>query len=97
MLYITECPFEPNGSLGIWKCSDGKTLMIMCDECNALWLHPSHTSSAEALKVGSQPYFHPESSVPIFGGGSGWATKDEVVSKGWMPLVKGESKPLDEL
>ena len=97
MFYIAECPFEPNGSLGIWKCSDGKTLMILCDECNAMWLHPLRTTPAEALKVGSPPHCHPESSAPIFGAGSGWATKDEIVSKGWMPQVAGEGKALDEL
>jgi hypothetical protein len=40
MKYVCRCPFESNGRVGIWRCADEQSFILLCDECQALWLKP---------------------------------------------------------
>jgi hypothetical protein len=45
------CPICINGLIGIRRCSDGKSLVLMCDECESVWLDPKHISAEESVDV----------------------------------------------
>jgi len=45
------CPICINGLIRIRRCSDGKSLVLMCDECESVWLDPKHISAEESVDV----------------------------------------------
>ena len=96
MFYICSCPFEPNGSVGIWKCSDGSSFILRCDECEAAWREPAGLNAANAVKIAPPNYFLPGGMTPVYGGMAGWASRAEIDRLGWAEFVCGQSQALDE-
>ncbi|CAN7744941.1 MULTISPECIES: hypothetical protein [unclassified Variovorax] len=41
LIVLAECPICRNGLIGIRRCSDGSTLVLMCDECESVWADPA--------------------------------------------------------
>src|SRR3954468_24330151 len=97
MLHVEGiCPFCHGGSVGFGPCSDGKTIVLMCDECEALWLDPEHRTAADILFPHSGSFEVPGLEVSIGGDRAGWATRAEVESAGWREHVAGETSALGE-
>ena len=86
-----------DGCVGIWRCSDNKTLILRCDECYASWLNPEDVSTGVPVSVNHPDDILPGTSLHVFGGRAGWATREEIEKAGWMRFVTGESKALDEV
>jgi hypothetical protein len=90
------CPICKWGAIGFRQCSDGKTIVLMCDECDAVWLDPQEIDSDHALFPAPPEFLVPtlecSVSVPL----SHWATQKEITTRGWACYIAGESKALDE-
>lgn len=96
MLFIDHvCPICGGGSIGFRRCGGITKLVLMCDECDAVWLEPTETSAASALFPEGPDFRVPGCTFTVGGTGARWATWDEVAAAGWKEYVKGEGKALD--
>lgn len=89
MYYVGTCPFCEQGSLGIRICSKAEDVVILCDECDALWL------SADLTKKPAFPE-QPDLPCPYCQGNltdppAHWASFGEIYQRGWIASVKGET------
>jgi hypothetical protein len=96
MFIATDCPLEENGQVGFRLCSDEKTMVLMCDECDAVWLRPDLIDLDHAIYP-QQPHFligNENCSIkkPL----SHWATQQEIEKCGWAEFIQREAKALDE-
>lgn len=84
------------GNLGFYRCSDRKTVVVKCDECDTLWRTPRRIDEAGMLETNPPEFRVPGLEVAISGDGTGWATRDEVVAQGWGDDIAGEGVAMDE-
>jgi hypothetical protein len=97
MLYIAKrCSVCETGNIGFRRCSDEKALVLMCDECDALWLSPTTVGPEHALYARPPDFKVPGMGCAIAGGQAGWASRDEVSRQGWIESVAGEGNAMDE-
>lgn len=83
MYYLEEsCSVCGDGILGFLRCSDGKKIVIMCEECNSVWLTPSEVESESPIYPEAPEFLLPDSKISISGGNSGWASLEEIKSVG---------------
>lgn len=97
MYYLeNNCVVCGDGILGFLRCSDGKTIVIMCEECNSVWLSPNEVARESPIYPEAPDFILPESCVSIIGGDSGWASHDEIKSAGFEAYVseKRQYEPL---
>src|ERR1700730_292949 len=95
----TFCPFDstasfPAGVVGFWRCSDGTTLVLMCDECNAVWLDPTSVTSESALFPSSPDFIVDSLGISLRAPKTGWAEREEITTAGWEGFIAGESHAL---
>lgn len=88
MYYVGTCSCCGQGLLGIRICCDDETGLILCDECEAIWLHPSCPGSP----LFPQP---PDSACPrchrpIWDPPAHWATQPEIDRLDWNDYVQGD-------
>ncbi len=99
MFYASSlCPVCNGGGVGFRKCSDGNTLVLVCDECDAVWIRPIEIT-AEAAVFPSSPDFIVEGLDCSIAeaAGSRWATRNEIQAAGFETFIAGEGQALDEL
>jgi Zn-finger nucleic acid-binding protein len=97
MLYVEgNCPSCDAGLLGFRRCDDGKTLVLMCDECDAVWLDPADQTIEAVRYPGVHSFKIPGLPYKLGGGAAGWATRAEVERAGWQADIKGEAPALGE-
>ena len=98
MFHIEElCPICHVGPIGFLMCSDGKTLVLVCDECNAVWLD-AHAVLAESAVFPSSPEYSVEQlhcSVAS-SAGARWATMEVIESANLSILVSGEGESIND-
>ena len=86
------CPFCKGGTVGFRLCSDGTTIVLMCDECDAVWLR-ADAVSLESPIFPSSPDYRVEGSgcsvATVYG--SRWAKYEELLSSGVDSFIAGES------
>lgn len=89
MYYVGICPFCEQGNLGIRICSKEGDVVILCDECDALWL---------SIDLKSKPLFPEQPNLPcpcckgnLSDDPARWANFGEIYIKDWIHLVKGET------
>jgi hypothetical protein len=80
------CPICANGLIGIRRCSDGKSLVLMCDECESVWLDPQHISAEEAVDVQPPSFVVAQLGVSVAGVLAGWAGDAE--ASPWRTYVR---------
>jgi len=89
--YASFCPFcGPEGEVAFWRCGDGKTLVLMCEECNATWLHPISIAKETALDPCSPEFTVEGLGCSLAGPNAGFATREEIRSAGWEDFIVGE-------
>jgi hypothetical protein len=98
MFYASPlCPVCKGGAVGFRKCSDGKTIVLTCDECNAVWFSVDKITE-EAATYPSSPDFHIEalncSIASAFG--SRWAVLEEIKAAQLDRFIAGEDDALNE-
>ena len=88
MLYIKKhCPFCKTGDIGFRMCSDGSTIVLMCDECESIWFSPGEIE-IDTMVFSSPPEFLvPTLDCSALAGESRWATRDEVEAMGWAEHI----------
>src|SRR5689334_22325122 len=98
MVFIEpSCPICTTGTIGFRLCSNRLRMVLMCDECNSVWLDPA-TIQAENAHYPKPPNFVVPITVdcsiskPL----SQWASRDEVDASHWSSFIHGEGKALDE-
>ena len=90
MLFIKDsCPVCRTGTLGLRRCADGQSFVVMCDECETVWKSPALMSTANALDAVSATFEVVELGVAIAGGSAAWAGPQEIFAKGWGEYVAG--------
>ena len=94
MNYVGFCPVCGTGPLGIRICGGQGDAVILCDECDAVWLEP---------QCGELPFFpeQPDLPCPLCAGTlrhepAHWASHEEVDRLGWQHAVIGEGEALGE-
>lgn len=91
MFYLRgQCPHCEYGQLGFRRCSDGATIVLMCDECDFVWLDPDHRTLDDAAFPDMDTSKVPGTNLAVGGGAAGWATRDEVARAGWQAYIAGE-------
>jgi len=94
MFYISEtCPICRAGAIGFRTCSDGSTLVLMCNECDAVWTNPEAIAFETANFPSAPDYIVNELDCSISGGASEWATRDAIEKVQWGELINGEGNP----
>ena len=93
MFFVGFCSSCGTGPLGIRICGACQRPVVLCDECDAIWLEPT---------VSGAPRFfeQPELPCPDCGGSllsqtSHWATRAELAGSDWWPHVVGEGAPFE--
>ena len=89
MYYVGTCPFCEQGNLGIRICSKESDVVILCDECDAVWL---------STNLESKPLFPEQPLLPCpFCQGNlsehpaHWANFEEIYMNDWIHSIKGET------
>ncbi len=86
------CPFDgPYGQIGFRLCSDGKTIVLMCDECDAIWEHPDHLKAENYISAEPPDFYLPDIKCSVKAPLSRWATREEVIKSGWQNFIIGEN------
>ncbi len=97
MFYVsTTCPACSAGAVGFRRCSDEQTIVLLCDECNAVWTSPDEVSLETVVFPQAPSYVVSGLGVSIAKPASRWASADEIERAGWRHSVAGEGKALDE-
>lgn len=92
MYYLDRnCSVCIDGMLGFRRCSDGKTLAMMCDECDSVWLGPEFTSELPIV-TRSPEFLLPNSAISIVGGPAGWASLEEIVQAGFGRFASSDRR-----
>ena len=97
---IEFCPICGGGLCGVRICgvdandsrerfartgSDAPHGLVVCDECEAIWLDPD-TTTAHQYSSAEDPRC-PICSLPLWGANSRWADADDVESLGWQSAI----------
>lgn len=97
MLYANgPCPMCEQGNVGFRVCSDGKTVVLLCDECEALWRDPGTISPSTAEYPAAPDYRVPGQTCSVAGPEARWATRAEVDRAGWGGDIAGEGAALGD-
>jgi hypothetical protein len=94
MYYIGFCPVCEQGALGIRVCSGLGHGVVLCDECDAMWLSLDLTRPAVFLSAAGLTCLHCGGSLdepPAH-----WATWDELERLGWQTSVQGQGESLGD-
>ncbi len=81
MIVYRECPLDPAGKVGFRLCADNATIVMLCDDCSFMWMHPDQVDPAHAIDplLPDTKRHHPGISLQP----SRWATEKEVADFGW--------------
>jgi hypothetical protein len=91
MYYVENpCPICHAGAVGFRRCSDGIAIVLMCTECDAVWLGPVVIASESAIFPTAPDYLVEGLSCSTGAGRAGWADLPEIERKGWAPNIFGE-------
>jgi len=98
MHFFRKCPLNcGDGYVGFWRCGDGKRIILMCDECDALWLEPDDKSTKPPIAATPPDYLLAGTTISISGEKSGWASREEIEKAGWERFINGESAGLGDV
>lgn len=75
-------------------CRDGTTVVVMCDECDSVWVDANQLDRSRMLDIEPPDYQVPGSPCSL--AGTRWATRAEIEAAGWGSLIAGEWQAFDE-
>ena len=94
MYYIsTLCPACSTGALGFRRCSDGKSIVLLCNECAAVWLQPNTITAESAIFPTGPDYEVAELGCTIASPRADWAVRKEIEAAGWKAFIAGDGNP----
>jgi hypothetical protein len=86
------CPLCYWGQIGFRLCSDKKTVVLMCDECDAVWLRPGDVNTSIPLYPQSPDFIVPGLECSILSPHSQWACKSDIIRVGWEQFIANDDK-----
>jgi hypothetical protein len=93
MFYIgTPCPACFAGAVGFRRCSNEQSIVLMCNECDAVWLQPSEVTLESAFFPTAPEYAVPSLDCSLASPAADWAKRDEIKSVGWEGFIAGEGE-----
>jgi hypothetical protein len=79
-----ECLCCHSGPVNLRLCSDGRTVVLVCDECGTTWLRPESAGTGDCIFPSSPDYEIEGSGCSIAAWkGARPATDDEARAAGW--------------
>lgn len=67
--------------MGFRRCADGETLVLLCEQCAMVWLHPARVQADNAQDPLTPEFRRRHPGVDLRN--SRWASEAEVESWGW--------------
>ncbi len=92
----TVCPMCTTGKVGFRRCAPGLHIVLMCDDCNSVWLQPDGVFADTALYPQAPDFVVPTLHCSIRRPLSDWARREEIAQAHWEQFIYGEGKALDE-
>ena len=91
MFYIENlCPACHSGAIGFLRCNDGISVVLMCNECDAVWVNPNLVTIESAIFPSGPDFVVDAIGCSIAGDFARWAVKEEVERFGWTHLIAGD-------
>lgn len=91
MLFARDtCSCCEQGQVGFALCADHEILVLVCDECYAVWIDPKERSVASALFPDMHDFTIPGLNCSL--AGARWSTREEIQQKGWEIYIAGEKE-----
>ena len=90
------CPVCAAGFVGFVLCSDQKTVVMVCEECDSLWKVPGKITSETALYTDGPDFTVPGLNCSIAHPAARWAERNDIEKVGWGDFIHGEEKAMDE-
>ena len=85
------CTSCERGRVSFAVAQNGETIVLMCDECDAVWLHPNRVRSEAPTFVEGSEHLLPGTSIKL-GSNTRWARQEEVLTAGWASFIAGEAE-----
>jgi len=82
MHYVGFCRICGTGPLGLRRCGGCKSVVILCDECDAVWTTADLASSPVLTDDPHLPC--PVCHDSLVGKSSSWATREEIDASPWL-------------
>lgn len=80
---------DHQGWLGFYLCGDQETIVLLCEECDTVYVSPNDKNNGVPSRLGDAPHFLIEAiGIPAAGGRD--ATRAEILAKGWGSHIEGE-------
>lgn len=86
MQYVDFCTVCDGGTLGVRVCAAGDHCVILCDECDAVWLSPDLSDEPQFPDQPQLPC--PHCGASLCEPASHWADQEEVQAAGWSGFVQ---------
>lgn len=80
-----DCPVCFQGQIGFRKCANAHTLILMCDECDSIWISPLEIEVSKAIYLSDPDYYIPQVNCSLMD--SRWATYSEIDKVGWSRYI----------
>lgn len=87
MYHLGQCEQCGQGLKGVRVCASGRHLLILCDECEAVWLTPEDEQPTY-LKQPDLPC--PACGASLMQPPARWATIEEIRKVKWEDVLRGE-------
>ncbi|MEM9185857.1 MAG: hypothetical protein AAGB00_05105 [Planctomycetota bacterium] len=87
MHYAGFCRLCETGPLGVRKCGGCQALLLLCDECDAVWTTADPTASPVTTDDPDLPCPHCRAS--LVGDDSSWANAAEIAGANWLADAVG--------
>ncbi len=88
MYYIDRfCPMCRGGAIGFTLCSNHKTIVMVCDECDSTWLHPDNVKTNNVIYPSAPEFVIPDIGCSIKFPSARWAKRDEIENYGWGQYI----------
>lgn len=85
MIVAAPCPLCQDGQIGFRYCSRTGELVLLCDACGFVWLHPSRLEPEHALDPILPAFLRQHPTCVLRP--SRWAGQQEVRDKGWRAYL----------
>jgi len=90
MYYLGFCRICSTGPLGLRRCGECGKVVVLCDECDAIWTSADLMTEPHFAKEGELPC--PACQASLIDPPSHWATKAQIEATEWLQksLESGE-------
>lgn len=82
MYYIGICRICETGPLGLRQCGSCESIVVLCDECDAVWSDANLAASPQLSDEPELPCPHCKDS--LVAPSSSWASREAIQSTAWL-------------